>query len=92
VLATSLDKERKSLANGYLSDLDQVNQSMWGFLCQVYNKDDPDYGKLTYWTLPLYPEWGLYYSNRQEISKFDPSLSKDMYDFYYLVLSAEYLR
>lgn len=37
----------------------------------------------------IYPEWGLYHSSKDQISKFDAKLSEDIYDFYYRILRAE---
>lgn len=73
--------EQKNSANAYISDLTYVNQTLSYY-------DGPVYPPSRIFNV-LYPSWGLYYSDRQDIQKFDPQLSSDMYDFYYELLTAE---
>jgi hypothetical protein len=90
--STSTLSERKTIANGYLSDLYLVQIRLDSFrddyIAPLKNGSIKNSG----WGTPIYPEWGLYYSNRQDISKFDPELSKDMVTFYNLILESEYYR
>jgi hypothetical protein len=82
--------DRKNLANGYISDLENVNRTLGGIISDLDNPNNPDYHKyLTKITNYLYPPWGLYYSNRQDIQKFDSKTSSDLYDFYNKLLLAE---
>jgi len=37
----------------------------------------------------IYPEYGLYYTSKDKISKFDSELSEDLYIFYFRLLKAE---
>jgi hypothetical protein len=37
----------------------------------------------------LYPDWGLFHKNSQEISKFDKELSDELYVYYFSILWAE---
>jgi hypothetical protein len=82
--------EQINLAKGYLMDIDYINRTINGYL-EIYNTPGSPWYHIppAYYARPFYPDWGLYYSNRQDISKFDPDLSKSMYDFYYKILTAE---
>jgi len=82
--------ERKNLANGILNDLEYVNQTLSFQLSQIDDPNSPDYHKNPV-VIPvnLYPTWGLYYVNKQDIAKFNPQLSAELYDFYYTILKAE---
>lgn len=83
------ESEKKVIANGYLSDIESVNTSLFNFKNDYSTPTLSGELPMSKWIPPLYPEWGLYYSNRQEISKLDPELSKELYDFYNLLLMAE---
>jgi hypothetical protein len=85
----TMKNEQKNLANGYISDLEYVNRSISALNKTFNDPANPDYHKRTKIVTPLYPSWGLYYSNRQDIQKFDPELSSDMYEFYSWILQAE---
>jgi hypothetical protein len=41
----------------------------------------PRYHSTLSWQDPIYPSWGMYYSNRQDLSKFDSNLSKKLIAF-----------
>ncbi|MHB8164211.1 MAG: hypothetical protein ACYDDV_07645 [Methanoregula sp.] len=90
--STTTLTERKNLANGYLSDIENVNGSLGGFITEYSIPTITKVKPMSKWGNSFYPEWGLYYSNRQDISKFDPELSKDLYEFYYILLNAEFCR
>jgi len=88
--------EIKALANEYLNDLDFIENAQKDFehFIQDPNSDfnnpqSPRYHSTIAWQDPIYPTWGMYHSNRQEIGKFDPNLAKKMITFYGLVLNAE---
>jgi hypothetical protein len=82
--------ERKNLAIGLLSDIEYVNQTLAFQLSQIDDPNSPDYHKNPVMvTMNLYPTWGLYYSNRQDIVKFNQPLSSDLYNFYFQILTAE---
>lgn len=81
--------EQKNLANGYISDLENVNRTLEPLIRKLDDPQDPDYHKPQFITVSLYPSWGLYYSNRQDIQKFDKTVSVELYDFYYELLTAE---
>jgi hypothetical protein len=82
--------ERKNLANGYISDLENVNRTLDQVIADLENPNNPDYHKNPVRiSESLYPSWGLYYSNRQDIQKFDSKLSSELYDFYNELLIAE---
>lgn len=80
--SNSKSSELKSLSNGYISDLDFVNRSLSATLSTYNDPNSPDYNKPTKIVTEIYPNWGLYYSNRQDIQKFDPELSSEIYEFY----------
>lgn len=82
-------KELKTIANGYLSDIAYVDYSLSTFENSYFNKPDERGLK---WEDPIYPDWGLYYSNRQDIGKFGKNISQKMYNFYNIVLTAEFQR
>jgi hypothetical protein len=89
----SLNKERKNIANGYISDLEDVNLTLTGAIQHLDDPNDPDYHKsMTKMTNYLYPPWGLYYSNRQDIQKFDSNTSNNLYYFYHELLFTEQTR
>jgi hypothetical protein len=87
MIQTQLQNEQRNIANGYLSDLDFVERSLtvqWNEYMASPDADNP-----IQWVNPVYPPWGLYYSNRQDISKLDPDLAKQTYQVYYLLLITE---
>jgi hypothetical protein len=82
--------EEINLAKGYLMDIDYVNLTINAYLETFNTPGSPWYHvPPSYYSKPLYPDWGLYYSNRQDISKFNPDLATSMYDFYYKILTVE---
>jgi len=84
--------ERSNLAKGYLIDVEYVNKTINNYIMTFNDPNNPDKGQPQNFIIPLYPDWGLYYSNRQDISKFPPQLSNDTYYFYNKILLAEFAR
>ncbi|MCK9581367.1 MAG: hypothetical protein M0Q92_13090 [Methanoregula sp.] len=96
ILQIQQKNELKALANEFLNDLNFIEMSEKEFEnyksnpTSPYNDPkSPRYHSTLSWQDPIYPSWGMYYSNRQDLSKFDSNLSKKLIAFYGLVLTAE---
>ena len=92
-LKSQIEKsEQINLAKGYLFDVESVNITISSYIEQFNDTSSPDYQKAQKYITPLYPSWGLYHSNRQDISRFPTNLSNNMYYFYNRILIAENAR
>ena len=91
-VSTTTNLERKNLAIGYLADIEMVNQSLISVINGVNDPNDPDYGRPRYLIRSIYPDYGLYHSNKEGLNKFDPELSYELYGFYNEVLDIEEAR
>lgn len=96
ILRNQQQNERKTLANEYLNDLNYIERAESNFENYLFDPNSsfndpksPTYHRTISWQDPIYPSWGMYHSNRQDISKFDANLSKNLISFYGLVLTAE---
>lgn len=96
ILHIQQNNEVKTLAVEFLNDLNFIETAESNFEDFIYNPqsdynnlNSPRYHATIAWQDPIYPTWGMYYSNRQDISKFYPELSKELILFYGLVLTAE---
>jgi len=86
----------KILANEFLNDIAFVDYSESTFEDYRFNPssdfNNPNssfYKQFIKWEDPIYPQWGMYYSNRQDLNKFNVNLSRKLVDFYSKVLTAE---
>lgn len=80
--------EQRSLATGYLLEIENIEPSLTRLVAFNASANTTDFHPVA----PLdsfYPSYGLYYSNRVDISKFDPETSASLYRFYYHLLRAE---
>ena len=91
-ISTTTAQEKRSLANGFLIDIQNTNETVRGVILAVEDKNDPDYNRVRYLKRPFYSDWKMYYSNRQDIIKFEPVLAKKLYNFYDRLLMAEETR
>ena len=94
--AQNTKNEQKHLANEFYYDIDYVElqeslfeNSLNDPTMDYSNPDSPFFNETFVWITPLYPDWGMYYSNRQDINKFSPALSSSLSIFYQDVLTAE---
>jgi hypothetical protein len=83
---TTTNLEKKNIANGFLSDVKmseyhllRVENSFNDF----NNPESPNHNQLIYFAYSIYPPYGLFNSNKQDIYKLDPILSNKLFDFYY---------
>ena len=87
--------EQINLAKGYLMDIEFVNATINGYFVLLPDPTKPwdsNNNPPQIFDSPLYQNWGLYYSNRQDISKFPPKLSNELYYFYNSILEADSIR
>jgi len=80
--------EQRSLATGYLLEIENVGPPLVKFIAFNASMSATDFRPV----VPMdnfYPAYGLYYSNRADISKFDPQTSASLYRFYYHLLRAD---
>ena len=96
LLQTQQKSELKTLANEFMNDLNFIEKAESDFENFISNPksefndpNSPRYHSTLSWQDPIYPSWGMYYSNRQDISKFDANLTKKLISFYGMVLTAE---
>jgi len=88
--------EIKTLANEYLNDITFIDNAESNFEDYIFNpnssfndKNTRYYHSTIWWQDPIYPQWGMYYSNRQDIAKFESNVSRELIIFYGMVLTAE---
>jgi hypothetical protein len=80
--------EQRSIAIGYLLEIENVGPPLVRFIAFNASMNATDFRP----AVPMdnfYPAYGLYYSNRADISKFDPQTSASLYRFYYHLLRAD---
>ena len=89
-------QEQKFLAREYLNDINFVEFAVSNFEDYIYNpaslfnnQSSNYYHRAIWWQDPIYPPWGMYYSNREDLAKFDNNLSKNLILFYGMTLTAE---
>lgn len=88
--------EQKHLATEFYYDIDYVElqESLFEDTLNdpgidYNNPGSPFFNETFNWVSPLYPDWGMYYSNRQDINKFRPDVACNLSMFYQDVLTAE---
>jgi len=81
-------KENKNLANGFLIEIEHNEHYLKKLSDDFQNPQSTRYNP-TKIVDPLYPDYGLFYAQGSDISKFDPKLSKKLYNYYYNILRAE---
>ena len=80
--------EQRNLATGYLLEIENVGPPLVKFIAFNASMNATEFRP----AVPMdnfYPAYGLYYSNRADISKFDPQTSASLYRFYYHLLRAD---
>lgn len=80
--------EKRNIATGYLLEIENVGPPLVRFIAFNASMNPTDFRP----AVPMdnfYPAYGLYYSNRADISKFDPLTSASLYRFYYHLLRAD---
>jgi hypothetical protein len=80
--------EQKSLATGYLLEIDNIGPPLAKFIAANASMDAAHFVPIHSMD-NFYPPYGLYYSNRADISKFDTQTSSSLYRFYYHLLRAD---
>jgi len=84
-----LQNEKKQVAKMFLADIEYEEKNFEGILDATFDVNNPDYMTCVNIIQPIYPEWGFWHSNRQDISKFDINLQNKLISFYQVVLTAE---
>lgn len=80
--------EKRNIATGYMLEIENLEPDLSEFLAFNASRNTTPY-------IPIikldnfYPSYGLYYSNRADISKLDPQVSAELYRFYYHMLHAD---
>jgi hypothetical protein len=80
--------EQRSIAIGYLMEIENIGPPLVRFIAFNASMNETDFRP----AVPMdnfYPAYGLYYSNRADISKFDSETSASLYRFYYHLLRAD---